>query len=414
MDIQKIRKDFPQLEKKINGERLIYFDNAATSLRPIQVVDEITRFYTHYNANIHRGIHTLSMEATDAYEEAHRLVADFINAESMEEIIFTRNTTESLNLVVFSLLLSEKVKSGDTVVISLMEHHSNMVPWQFLRDKYGINLKFLNLNSDGTLDMNHLEDILKESKNLKVVSITHASNVLGAVNDVKTIGKLAHRYGAVFIVDGAQSAPHLKVDVKDIDCDFYAFSGHKMLGPTGIGALYGKKSLLEELEPFLRGGDMIWRVTKDKVTFNKLPWKYEAGTSNIAGGIGLGAAVKYLMKIGMDEVEKHERELAKYALSKIESLGEDFIRVYGPKERIGVVAFNVIQKNGSPFSPDVIGSIMDKHGIAIRTGCHCAQPLHNEFMKVRGTARASFYLYNTKEEIDRFVEVLEGIKGNAL
>ncbi len=411
MDTQTIRKDFPQLERKINGERLIYFDNAATSLRPRQVVDEITRFYTYYNANIHRGIHTLSKEATDAYEEAHRLVAKFINAETMEEIIFTRNTTESINLVVFSLLLSEKVKSGDTVVISLMEHHSNMVPWQFLRDKYGVNLKFVNLNSDGTLDMNHLEDVLKESKNLKVVSITHASNVLGTVNDVKTIGELAHRYGAIFIVDGAQSAPHLKVDVKDIDCDFYAFSGHKMLGPTGIGALYGKKSLLDELEPFLRGGDMIWEVKLEEVTFNKLPWKYEAGTSNIAGGIGFGAAVKYLMKIGMDEVEKHERELASYALQKLKEL--DFVRVYGPEERIGVVAFNVMQKNGTPFSPEFVAQVLDRHGIAIRTGCHCAQPLHNNFLKVRGTARASFYLYNTKEEIDIFVDVLRDF-GNAL
>ncbi len=411
MDIQRIREDFPQLERKINGERLIYFDNAATSLRPKSVVDAVSEFYLNYNANIHRAIHTLSREATEAYERAHKDVAKFINAESMEEIIFTRNTTESINLVVFSLFLSEKVKSGDTVVISLMEHHSNMVPWQFLRDKYGVNLKFVNLNSDGTLDMNHLEDVLKKSKNLKVVSITHASNVLGAVNDVKTIGKLAHRYGAIFIVDGAQSAPHLKVDVKDIDCDFYAFSGHKMLGPTGIGALYGKKALLEELEPFLRGGDMIWEVKIEKVTFNKLPWKYEAGTSNIAGGIGFGAAVRYLESVGMENVEKHERDLASYALQKLKEL--DFVRVYGPEERIGVVAFNVMQKNGNPFSPEFVAQVLDRHGIAIRTGCHCAQPLHNNFLKVRGTARASFYLYNTKEEIDIFVDVLRDF-GNAL
>ncbi len=412
MDIQKIRADFPQLERKINGERLIYFDNAATSLRPKQVVDGISRFYTYYNANIHRAIHTLSREATDAYEEAHSLVARFINADSMDEIIFTRNTTESINLVVFSLFLSGRLKKDDTVIISLMEHHSNMVPWQLLRDKFGINLVFVGLNEDGTLNMDHLESVLKSSKNLKVVSIMHASNVLGTVNDVKTIASLAHKYGAIFIVDGAQSAPHLKVDVKDIDCDFYAFSGHKMLGPTGIGALYGKKSLLEELEPFLRGGDMIWEVKVDEVTFNKLPWKYEAGTSNIAGGIGFGAAVKYLENIGMENVERHERELASYALKRLGEL--DFVRVYGPRERIGVVAFNVLQKNETPFSPEFIASVLDKHGIAIRTGCHCAQPLHNDFLHVRGTARASFYLYNTKEEVDKFIDVIKSIRGNAL
>ncbi len=412
MDTQKIRRDFPQLERKINGERLIYFDNAATSLRPKQVVDAVSQFYLHYNANIHRGIHTLSIEATEAYEKAHKKVAQFINASSMEEVIFTRNTTESINLVVFSLYLSGKLKEGDGVVISLMEHHSNMVPWQLLRDKFKIKLHVVNLNEDGTLNLNHLEGILNKEEKIKVVSIMHASNVLGTVNDVRKIGELAHRKGAIFVVDGAQSAPHIKIDVKDIDCDFFAFSGHKMLGPTGIGVLYGKKEILEELEPFLRGGDMIWRVTLDKVTFNKLPWKYEAGTSNIAGGIGLGAAVDYLEKIGMDNVEKHERELATYALSRLKEL--DFIRVYGPSERIGVVSFNVMQKNGKPLSPEVVASILDKHGIAIRTGCHCAQPLHNDFLGVRGTARASFYIYNTKEEIERFIKVLSSLKSNAL
>ncbi len=412
MDTQKIRRDFPQLERKINGERLIYFDNAATSLRPKQVVDAVSQFYLHYNANIHRGIHTLSMEATEAYEKAHKKVAQFINASSMEEVIFTRNTTESINLVVFSLYLSGKLKEGDGVVISLMEHHSNMVPWQLLRDKFKIKLHVVNLNEDGSLNLNHLEEILNKEEKIKVVSIMHASNVLGTVNDVRKIGELAHRKGAIFVVDGAQSAPHIKIDVKDIDCDFFAFSGHKMLGPTGIGVLYGKKEILEELEPFLRGGDMIWRVTLDKVTFNKLPWKYEAGTSNIAGGIGLGAAVGYLEKIGMDNVEKHERKLATYALSRLKEL--NFIRVYGPSERIGVVSFNVMQKNEKPLSPEVVASILDKHGIAIRTGCHCAQPLHNDFLGVRGTARASFYIYNTKEEIDSFIDVLSSLKSNAL
>ncbi len=408
MNTQSIRKDFPQLERKIHGERLIYFDNAATSLRPEPVVKAVSDFYLHYNANIHRGIHTLSIEATEAYEKAHKDVARFIGADSMEEVIFTRNTTESINLVVYSLYLSGKIKEGDGVIISLMEHHSNMVPWQLLRDKFGIRLFVVRLQEDGTLNMDHLRDILKKENKIRVVSITHASNVLGTVNDVKEIARLAHEYGAISIVDGAQSAPHIKVNVKDIDCDFYAFSGHKMLGPTGIGALYGKKEILSELEPFLRGGDMIWSVSIDKVTFNQLPWKYEAGTSNIAGGIGFGAAVNYLEEIGMENVEKHERELASYALSEMKKI--DFVRVYGPEERIGVIAFNVMQKNGRPLSPDLVGSLMDKHGIAIRTGCHCAQPLHNDFLGVRGTARASFYVYNTKEEIDRFIEVLRGIK----
>ncbi len=408
MNVDAIRKDFPELERSIHGERLIYFDNAATSLRPKSVVDAVSSFYLHYNANIHRAIHTLSQEATKAYEEAHQKVARFINASSMEEIVFTRNTTESINLVVFSLFLSEKIREGDGVVISLMEHHSNMVPWQMLRDRFGIKLHVVGLNNDGTLNLNHLKEILDKEENIKVVAIVHASNVLGTVNDVKEIGKLAHEKGAIFVVDGAQSAPHIKIDVKDIDCDFFAFSGHKMLGPTGIGALYGKKDILEELEPFLRGGDMIWEVSLDKVTFNKLPWRYEAGTSNIAGGIGFGAAVDYLEKIGMQNIERHERELASYALSKLNEI--DYVRVYGPKERIGVIAFNVMQKNGNILSPEMIASILDRHGIAIRTGCHCAQPLHNDFLHVRGTARASFYLYNTKDEIDKFIEVLKGLK----
>lgn len=411
MNISEIREDFPQLKRKISGESIIYFDNAATSLRPKSVVDAITDFYFNYNANVHRGIHVLSKEATDAYEKAHKDVASFIGASSVEEIIFTRNTTESINLVAFTLYLSGRLKEGDGVVISLMEHHSNMVPWQFLRDNFHIKLFVVRLKEDGSLDMNHLEDILSKEPNIKVVSITHASNVLGIVNDVKEISRLAHEYGAIFVVDGAQAAPHIGINVKDIDCDFYAFSGHKMLGPTGIGALYGRVELLSELEPFLRGGDMIWRVTIDKVTFNKLPWKYEAGTPNIAGGIGFGYAVNYLRKIGMENVEKYEHDLALYAISKMEEL--DFVKIYGPKKRIGVIAFNIMQKTKLPLSPDVVASILNKYGIAIRSGCHCAQPLHNDFLGVRGTARASFYIYNTKEEIDKFVDILRNIK-NAL
>ena len=398
IDVDRIRKDFPILNREINGQKLIYLDNAATSQRPWQVAQAVYDFYTKHNANIHRGLHTLSEEATEMYEEAHRAVKEFINARTWEEIIFTRNTTEAINLVAYSLGL-RRFKPGDEIIITMMEHHSNMVPWQMLKDLYGIKLHYIKLRPDGTLDLEHYRSLL--SPNTKLVSVAHVSNVLGVINPVKEIIKLAHDVGALVLIDAAQSAPHLKLDVQDIDCDFMAFSGHKMLGPTGIGVLYGKKELLEEMDPFLRGGDMIKQVKIEGASWNDLPWKFEAGTSNIAGGIGLKAAIEYLQNIGMDCIFEHEKALAKYTINKLKEIEE--VKLFGPEERIGVISFIV-----EGISPDLVGIAMNEKGIAIRTGCHCAQPLH-EFFGIRGTARASFYLYNTFEEADKFIERLKEI-----
>jgi len=398
IDVDRIRKDFPILNREINGQKLIYLDNAATSQRPWQVAQAVYDFYTKHNANIHRGLHTLSEEATEMYEEAHRAVKEFINARTWEEIIFTRNTTEAINLVAYSLGV-RRFKPGDEIIITMMEHHSNMVPWQMLKDLYGIKLHYIKLRPDGTLDLEHYRSLL--SPNTKLVSVAHVSNVLGVINPVKEIIKLAHDVGALVLIDAAQSAPHLKLDVQDIDCDFMAFSGHKMLGPTGIGVLYGKKELLEEMDPFLRGGDMIKQVKIEGASWNDLPWKFEAGTSNIAGGIGLKAAIEYLQNIGMDCIFEHEKALAKYTINKLKEIEE--VKLFGPEERIGVISFIV-----EGISPDLVGIAMNEKGIAIRTGCHCAQPLH-EFFGIRGTARASFYLYNTFEEADKFIERLKEI-----
>ncbi|MGB9824695.1 MAG: aminotransferase class V-fold PLP-dependent enzyme [Candidatus Hydrothermia bacterium] len=395
-----IRKDFPILERRINGKRLIYLDNAATSQRPRQVIDAITQFYSTYNANIHRAVHTLSQEATELYEEAHEKVRNFINAKEMSEIIFTRNTTESVNLVAYSLM--RDMKPGDEIVTTVMEHHSNLVPWQMLRDEAGIVLKYARLNPDGSLDLDHIKSLITEKT--KIVAVTHISNVLGLINPVKEISKMAHDKGALVLIDAAQSAPHIKIDVQEIDCDFLAFSSHKMLGPTGIGVLYGKKEYLERMEPFLRGGDMISTVTLEGATWNKLPWKFEAGTSNFADGYAFGVAIDYLRKIGMENIANHEFHLANYTINKLLNEIPD-IKILGPLNgRIGVIAFYF-----DDISPDLIGILLnERYGIAIRTGCHCAQPLH-EFFGIRGTARASFYLYNTQEEADIFVEGLKEI-----
>ena len=398
IDVDLIRKDFPILNREINGHRLIYLDNAATSQRPRQVTQAVCDFYTKHNANIHRGLHTLSEEATEMYEAAHRAVKEFINARTWEEIIFTRNTTEAINLVAYSLGL-RRFKPGDEIIITMMEHHSNMVPWQMLKDLCGIKLHYIKLKPDGTLDLEHYRSLL--SPKTKLVAVAHVSNVLGVINPVKEIIKLAHEVGALVLIDAAQSVPHMKVDVQEIDCDFMAFSGHKMLGPTGIGVLYGKKELLEDMDPFLRGGDMIKQVKIEGVSWNDLPWKFEAGTSNIAGGIGLKAAIEYLQNIGMDCIFEHEKALAKYTINKLKEIEE--VKLFGPEERIGVISFVV-----KGISPDLVGIAMNEKGIAIRTGCHCAQPLH-EFFGIRGTARASFYLYNTFEEADKFIERLEEI-----
>ncbi|RLG39762.1 MAG: cysteine desulfurase, partial [Thermoproteota archaeon] len=375
VDPLKIREDFPILKREVNGHPLIYLDNAASSQKPRQVIETITKFYESYYANIHRGIHTLSQEASEAYEEAHKKVAKFISASSPEEIIFVRNTTEAINLVAYSWALRH-LRPGDEILTTLMEHHSNIVPWEVLSEIKGIRVRYVGVTKEGTLNYSEFEEKLSEKT--KLVAVVHVSNVLGTINDVKTIGKLAHEVGALILVDGAQSVPHMPVNVKELDCDFLAFSGHKMLGPSGIGVLYARREILESMAPFLGGGGMISKVHFDasagrcKIDWNVLPWKFEAGTPNIEGGIGLGAAVDYLMSIGMDEVRKYEERLVSYALDRMNELRK--IEVYGPldpKKRGGVISFNL---NG--MSPHDVAMIMDQSGIAIRSGLHCAEPLH--------------------------------------
>ncbi|PEP90721.1 cysteine desulfurase [Bacillus wiedmannii] len=395
MNIHEIRKQFPILDQKVNGKQLVYFDSAATSQKPIQVIETLERYYKEYNSNVHRGVHTLGTKATDAYEGAREKVRKFINAKSMEEIIFTRGTTTALNTVAASYGL-ENVKEGDEIVISYMEHHSNIIPWQQVAKKTGATLKYLPLQPDGTIS---LEDVRQTvTTNTKIVSIMQVSNVLGTINPVKEIGAIAHENGAIMIVDGAQSAPHMKVDVQDLNCDFYALSAHKMCGPTGIGVLYGKKELLNNMEPIEFGGEMIDFVDLQESTWKELPWKFEAGTPIIGNAIGLGAAIDFLEEIGLHNIEKHEHELAQYALERLSEV--DGVTIYGPKHRAGLVTFNI-----EDVHPHDVATVLDVEGIAVRAGHHCAQPLM-KWLKASSTARASFYLYNTKEEIDTFVESL--------
>ncbi|KXY21896.1 cysteine desulfurase SufS [Bacillus sp. FSL K6-0067] len=395
MNIHEIRKQFPILDQKVNGKQLVYFDSAATSQKPIQVIETLERYYKEYNSNVHRGVHTLGTKATDAYEGAREKVRKFINAKSMEEIIFTRGTTTALNTVAASYGL-ENVKEGDEIVISYMEHHSNIIPWQQVAKKTGATLKYLPLQPDGTIS---LEDVRQTvTPNTKIVSIMQVSNVLGTINPVKEIGAIAHENGAIMVVDGAQSTPHMKVDVQDLNCDFYALSAHKMCGPTGIGVLYGKKELLNNMEPIEFGGEMIDFVDLQESTWKELPWKFEAGTPIIGNAIGLGAAIDFLEEIGLHNIEKHEHELAQYALEKLSEV--DGVTIYGPKHRAGLVTFNI-----EDVHPHDVATVLDVEGIAVRAGHHCAQPLM-KWLKASSTARASFYLYNTKEEIDTFVESL--------
>ncbi|QIW20808.1 cysteine desulfurase SufS [Bacillus thuringiensis] len=395
MNIHEIRKQFPILDQKVNGKQLVYFDSAATSQKPIQVIETLERYYKEYNSNVHRGVHTLGTKATDAYEGAREKVRKFINAKSMEEIIFTRGTTTALNTVAASYGL-ENVKEGDEIVISYMEHHSNIIPWQQVAKKTGATLKYLPLQPDGTIS---LEDVRQTvTPNTKIVSIMQVSNVLGTINPVKEIGAIAHENGAIMIVDGAQSAPHMKVDVQDLNCDFYALSAHKMCGPTGIGVLYGKKELLNNMEPIEFGGEMIDFVDLQESTWKELPWKFEAGTPIIGNAIGIGAAIDFLEEIGLHNIEKHEHELAQYALERLSEV--DGVTIYGPKHRAGLVTFNI-----EDVHPHDVATVLDVEGIAVRAGHHCAQPLM-KWLKASSTARASFYLYNTKEEIDTFVESL--------
>lgn len=395
MNIHEIRKQFPILDQKVNGKQLVYFDSAATSQKPIQVIETLERYYKEYNSNVHRGVHTLGTKATDAYEGAREKVRKFINAKSMEEIIFTRGTTTALNTVAASYGL-ENVKEGNEIVISYMEHHSNIIPWQQVAKKTGATLKYLPLQPDGTIS---LEDVRQTvTPNTKIVSIMQVSNVLGTINPVKEIGAIAHENGAIMVVDGAQSTPHMKVDVQDLNCDFYALSAHKMCGPTGIGVLYGKKELLNNMEPIEFGGEMIDFVDLQESTWKELPWKFEAGTPIIGNAIGLGAAIDFLEEIGLHNIEKHEHELAQYALERLSEV--DGVTIYGPKHRAGLVTFNI-----EDVHPHDVATVLDVEGIAVRAGHHCAQPLM-KWLKASSTARASFYLYNTKEEIDTFVESL--------
>jgi cysteine desulfurase / selenocysteine lyase len=395
MNVNEIRKYFPILDQEVNGKKLVYLDSSATSQKPIQVIEALDNYYRSYNSNVHRGVHTLGTKATDAYEGAREKIRKFINAKTTEEVIFTRGASTSLNMVAHGYARTN-LSEGDEIVITYMEHHSNIIPWQQVAKATGATLKYLNLTPDGTIDLAEAEKTI--TPNTKIVSIMHVSNVLGTINPIKELAKIVHKNGAIMVVDGAQSTPHMKVDVQDLDCDFYAISGHKMCGPTGIGVLYGKKHLLEKMEPVEFGGEMIDFVDLYDSTWKELPWKFEAGTPIIAGAIGLGAAVDFLEEIGMDNISRHEHELAAYAL---ESLSEvDGVTIYGPKHRAGLVTFTI-----EDVHPHDVATVLDMEGIAVRAGHHCAQPLM-KWLNVSATARASFYVYNTKDEIDTFVSGL--------
>lgn len=396
MNMQLIREQFPILHQDINGHPLIYLDSAATSQKPRSVIDAVKRYYEWDNANVHRGVHTLGSRATDAYEGAREKVAKFIGAAGVEQIIFTRGATTALNLAA-SGYARAVCGEGDEIVITPMEHHANLIPWQQAAKATGATLKYIPLQPDGTITLEDVEKTVTDRT--KIVSVTHVSNVLGTVNPVKEIAAIAHRKGAIIVVDGAQSAPHMRVDVQDLDCDFYAFSGHKMCAPTGIGVLYGKKALLESMEPIEYGGEMIDHVDLYDATWKELPWKFEGGTPIIAGAVGLGAAIDFLTEIGLDHIEQHEHKLAAYAYERLSAL--DNITIYGPvQNRSGLVTFNL-----GDVHPHDVATVLDTKGIAVRAGHHCCQPLMR-WLNVSSTARASFYLYNTEEDVDRLVDAL--------
>jgi cysteine desulfurase/selenocysteine lyase len=398
MDIKAIRSQFPILDQEVNGHPLVYLDSSATSQKPIQVIETIEKYYKEINSNVHRGVHTLGTRATDAYEGAREKVRKFINAKSTKEVIFTRGTTTSLNWVASSYAMAN-LKEGDEIVITVMEHHSNIIPWQQVAKKTGATLKYLPLQEDGTLSLDDVRATI--TANTKIVSVTHVSNVLGTINPIKEIAKIAHENGAIMVVDEAQGAPHLKIDVQDLDVDFLGFSGHKMCGPTGIGILYGKKHLLENMEPVEFGGEMIDFVELYDSTWKELPWKFEGGTPTIAGAIGLGAAIDFLNEVGLEHIAEHELKLSQYALEKLSTI--EGISIYGPMDpakRSGLVTFNI-----QDVHPHDVATVLDAEGIAVRAGHHCAQPLMR-WLKATATARASYYLYNTEEDIDRLVEGL--------
>ena len=396
-NIEAVRADFPILKEKVNGYPLVYFDNAATSQTPQQVIDCISDYYSRYNANIHRGVHTLSQTATDAYEQSRIKIQQHFNAAKSHEILFTAGTTHAINIVASGY--SHFLKKGDEVIVSALEHHSNIVPWQMMCEKTGAKLKVLPMYENGTLKLNDLDELLSEKT--KMVFVNHVSNALGSINPIETIIEKAHEVGAQVLIDGAQAAPHIQADVQALDVDFYTVSAHKMCGPTGVGVLYGKEHLLEELPPYQGGGEMISDVSFEKTTYAGLPHKFEAGTPNIAGGIGFGAALDYLHKVGFENIQRHENELVAYATDQLKKF--DNIIIYGPdvSEKTAVISFNF----EGLHSYD-IGTLVDKMGIALRTGHHCAQPVM-KFYKIPGTVRASFSFYNTKEEIDVMIKALE-------
>ncbi|MBP6001536.1 MAG: cysteine desulfurase [Flavobacterium sp.] len=399
LDIQKVRADFPILSQKVNGKPLVYFDNGATSQKPQVVIDAISTYYREYNANIHRGVHTLSQLATDAYEVSRNTIQNHLNAKHNYEIIFTSGTTFGINLVAngFASLLH----AGDEVMVSALEHHSNIVPWQFLCEKTGAKLVVIPMSEKGELILSEFDNLLSEKT--KIVAVNHISNALGTVNPIEYIIKKAHEVGAAVLIDGAQATPHLRPDVQALDCDFYVFSGHKVCGPTGVGILYGKEAWLRKLPPYLGGGEMIAEVTFEKTTYADLPHKFEAGTPNIEGGIVLGTAIDYMNAIGFENIAAYEHELLLYGTQRLQEI--EGLTIYGPEVSAGNKA-SVISFNIEGIHPYDIGTIIDKLGIAVRTGHHCAQPIMN-FFNIPGTIRASFAFYNTKEEIDIFVEAVK-------
>jgi len=399
LDIQKIRADFPILSQKINGKPLVYFDNGATSQKPQVVIDAIAQYYQEINANIHRGVHTLSQMATDAYEASRKKIQNHINAEHAHEVIFTSGTTHGINAIANGF--ASIVKSGDEVLVSALEHHSNIVPWQMLCERTGAILKVIPINEAGELIQAEYEKLL--SSKTKIVAVNHISNALGTINPIAEMIQKAHKVGAAFLVDGAQAVPHLKPDVQALDCDFYVFSGHKICGPTGTGILYGKESWLNQLPPYQGGGEMIATVTFEKTTYADLPHKFEAGTPNIAGGIVLGTAIDYMNSVGFENIATYENDLLDYATQKL--LEIDGLKIFGTaKQKTSVISFNI-----TGIHPYDIGTIIDKKGIAVRTGHHCAQPIM-DFYQIPGTIRASFAFYNTKEEIDIMVDAIKKAK----
>ncbi|MBN6186719.1 cysteine desulfurase [Aneurinibacillus sp. BA2021] len=395
MNAKEIRELFPILNQKVNGHPLVYLDSAATSQKPVQVIEAVDRYYREYNSNVHRGVHTLGTLATDGYEGAREKVRTFINAKETAEVIFTRGTTTSLNFVAQGYARNV-IGEGDEIVITEVEHHSNFIPWQQVAKVTGATLKFIPLAEDGTITVEAAEQTI--TPNTKLVAMGYVSNVLGSINPVKEVAQIVHRHGGVMVVDGAQAAPHLKVDVQELDCDFFAFSGHKMAGPTGIGVLYGKRQLLEKMEPVEFGGEMIDFVDLYDSTWKELPWKFEGGTPIIAGAIGLGAAIDFIESIGMDTIRDHEQKLVRYAMDQLRSI--EGLTIFGPEERSGLVTFTMKEAH-----PHDIATVLDTEGIAIRAGHHCCQPLM-KWLKVSSTARASFYLYNTEEDIDALITAL--------